>query len=456
MVLNLLILLASSLMLVYAPHRIDRPFMFVCAGLAIISFLSVLRSGDSGYHKLNKVFFRHSVLFLVGLFVVSFQRDLDLLLGFIDIDNRSIYNFRVVPKGMALSTMAVSSFAIGYELMQKWDGMIKEKEWILSYPQGYNKLLICAAFFLTIYMVITPFGTSDNYEDMLSSGSGIQYTIITLSAAAVMTLCVARIYTYANIDQKWFSHFKYLLFFVLVYVVGVCMTGRRTEAIRVAFMLFASYIFCKWSTLKTWKLMIGGFSVAVYFTLVGLTRTDTNATLADGYEEMVEMKSFFPPTSELAGSVLPLHVALSNYPEKIPYVGPAHFFLNLNIIPRMKSIFESFIPGLKVEDAGLQIGGLFWAGKNRSYGIGNQCIADLYAFGGPLFVVFIMCLLGCFIRYLEVGTFCIRKSPYFVILSICVYSQILFASRASYSGLFLCFAHACILLFLFTRPKKIR
>jgi oligosaccharide repeat unit polymerase len=444
-------------MFIYAPHRIDRPFMIACVGLAIVSFVSVLRSGDSEYHKLNKVFFRHSVIFLIALFVVSFQRDIDFLLGYIDIYTRSIYNYRIVAKGMALSVMALSSFAIGYGIMHKWDGLIKGKNWILTYPQGYNKLLICATLFLAIYIVITPFGSADNYSDILTSGSGKQMTIITLLVAAIMALCVIRIYTYIDTDKQWFSYFKYLLYFIMIYVVGVCLTGRRTEAVRVAFMLFASYIFCKWSTLKNWKLMVVGLSVAVYFTLVGLTRTDTNATLIDGYGEMVEMKSFFPPTSELAGSVLPFHVALSYYPEKIPYVGPVHFFLNLNLIPQMKSIFEVLIPDLEVENAGLHIGRLFWAGKTGAgtYGIGNQCVADLYVYGGPLFIIFVMCLLGCFMRYLEVGTFGVRKSPYFVVLSICVYSQILFASRGSYSTLFLCFTHACILLYLFNRPKKI-
>ena len=457
MVVNLIILIISIVLYLFAPSHMDKSFMVVCLCLAAISFISVFKGSKSKDYDLNSCYLRHSIVFLLCYAIVFYQCDLDYILGLCDSDAFFVFDTRVVCKSLSLSVMGQSGLVLGYLFYKRKEKLLKNEYRYEINIQSTKIVNFIVVFMLTAYLILVP-------KDYLSNGygsgmdNGAVYGIIGYLAAVFLTLFVFYSYNYISIGSnkgfQWLKAFKSPVILSIIYMLIVVMTGRRTESVRVALMLLFSYVFVKGNNANYKKIGVIGVLVALFFAIVGVTRNEAGTSMSEGFNTLKQNASILPFTQELAYSVRTLHIGMSYIPDPVPYNWGLTFFPGFfNIIPGSYSLIQ-FIFGIKFLGSDGLITNLFFEGSEHIYGLGSSIVTDVYVSFGPIGVMFIFALFGALLRYIEIGTFCVNKSPYFLALSMSIYSQFMFACRGSFSTLLLGWAYACVFIFLLLRPQK--
>ncbi len=169
---------------------------------------------------------------------------------------------------------------------------------------------------------------------------------------------------------------------------------------------------------------------------------------------VLEYRSISPATYELANSVNTLHVAVANYPSHFNYNLGSSFFPGFSVlVPGLTKLlsFLSFnFSGSEDIVTKLYFGGYV---PSWGWGLGSSAVADAYISFGPIGVTLIFILLGYFFKILEIGTFCRKPSPYFLVLSICCYSQIFPFCRGPFFLLFLSLSYSLLLIYFALKIK---
>ena len=422
---SLIVLLISLVFFYTAPNYPSRPFMGFCTIIAI--FLIVLQiKGYCTDKELKKIYLRHSTIFLIFFFIVFFQRATDFSLGIIDQDSISVYDLiwayvpSVVSKASALALLALSTFLFGYHCYSPR----LLKDCIYTYKFRSKYFLVTSGFgLLFVYVALTGIGDFSKHSEDENMGF--------LMVAQAVLLAIVVIYSY-------------------VYFA----TGNRGGAIKVCLMLLASYVYIAKDGVNYKRIfvlfIIGAFSM----TLIGIIRMQETKKLNEISSLISAKETISPLTVELSGSVNTVHLVLANVPIKQNYNWGTSFINGFSVL----------VPGLSrithgvAEPSGETITKMYF-GENMpdwGWGFGSSCIADVYISFGILGIIVIFFFLGRFIHYLEYGTFVADKSPYFLILSFCVFSQFHSLCRGSFSILFLSWDYAVLLVFLFVQCYKKR
>ena len=422
---SLIVLLISLVFFYTAPNYPSRPFMGFCTIIAI--FLIVLQiKGYCTDKELKKIYLRHSTIFLIFFFIVFFQRATDFSLGIIDQDSISVYDLiwayvpSVVSKASALALLALSTFLFGYHCYSPR----LLKDCIYTYKFRSKYFLVTSGFgLLFVYVALTGIGDFSKHSEDENMGF--------LMVAQAVLLAIVVIYSF-------------------VYFA----TGNRGGAIKVCLMLLASYVYIAKDGVNYKRIfvlfIIGAFSM----TLIGIIRMQETKKLNEISSLISAKETISPLTVELSGSVNTVHLVLANVPIKQNYNWGTSFINGFSVL----------VPGLSrithgvAEPSGETITKMYF-GENMpdwGWGFGSSCIADVYISFGILGIIVIFFFLGRFIHYLEYGTFVADKSPYFLILSFCVFSQFHSLCRGSFSILFLSWDYAVLLVFLFVQCYKKR
>ena len=455
MVKYIIFLIVSLVMYYQAPQIMDKTFISVALVIAFTSFFLFFGDGNSKKHFLNKIYLRHSIIFVACFMIVFYQCDLDFVLGFASEFDYFVYEPRVVCKAIALSNIALVSIMIGYNLYKRREASTKHtiitttsQIIVLNKFKWIHGLLVL--IMLATYVMFVP-------REYFNRGyaAGVQSDLAVTIVGYVVAVFIAWFtiysisYTNLRVSTNWTNYLFWPITISLLYVFLVIITGRRTEVVRVVFLLLASYVYCVRSNINYKRLLIWGVVAMLMFSLSGVIREMEDGTIGEGYIALLDYKSVSPFTKELATSVNTLHIALANFPDKIDYTYGASFFPGfLKIIPGLYGVISStFEPGA-LNGSDQIITNIYFGEGVVYYGLGSSVVADVYiAFGLPG-VLIIFSLLGYFFRYLEIGTFCAIKSPYFLALSFSCYSQCMFACRQNIAIFFLCWTYACILIFL--------
>lgn len=445
--LSFLVLVVSVMMYFYAPTSPDRTFLGYCILMgAVLIYIHI--KGKYVERELRKVYLRHSVVFILIFFIVFFQRDLDFALGLLTNDSPRVDLFygnapHVVSKACALSLMALSSFLCGY-----YKSSFKNMHNTTNvYVFISHKLLVIGGFFL-MFLHVLQYGIGNFSKD-----KNTDTAILTIMQAVLLALIVIIAYNIRhNSKQSNISVKKYLMPFVLIFLFLFIYfaSANRGGAIKVCLMLLVAYIYMTDNHVNYKKIAIIAIAGAFSITMIGIVRSMVDKDVNAATEMLLDIKSISPLTSELANSVNTVHVALDIVPSKQDYNYGSSFFPRFNIlIPGLNRI----IPDISTsEDI---ITKAFFGGKIPSWGwgLGSSAVADVYISFGFLGVIIIFFIFGWFVHYLEYGTFCVRKSPLFLVLSFCVYSQFMSLCRGPFSILFLSFDYALILVLLFIRKR---
>ena len=232
-------------------------------------------------------------------------------------------------------------------------------------------------------------------------------------------------------------------------------TKRRTEAIRMFILIIVIYAYAKGRAVNYKAMAVVIVSIALIMSILSFIRTGSARSFSQGAEMVSESKSFLPVTDELANSVNTLHIAVSNFPDIVPYTKGLTFFPNfLVLVPGLDQYYQNNIRGNGVITSSAEMITYIELGDNASYGLGSSLVADAYIPFGPVGVIIIFCFLGGFIHYLEIGTFCLLKSPYFLVTSFCCCSQFMFACRGTFANLFLSWSYATLIILFITSKHR--
>lgn len=446
---SFLALFISVLLYFCAPDYPNGSFMGSCIIIAIILIYIHIR-GIYVESELKKVYLRHSVIFLLVFFIVFFQRDLDYAIGLFGDNSYGIDLFlanapHVISKACALSLIALSAFLCG-----NYNFSLKNKRNNTNRYVFKNTKILVWGGFLLLFLHIILYGIGNFTKD-----ENTDTAILTILQAVLLALIVINAHNIkCNSNQNKISIKKYLMPLVLIflYLFIYFASANRGGAIKVCLMLLVTYVYITGNRVNYKKIAIIAVVCAFSISIIGIVRSMVDKDVNAATELLLEKESIFPLTAELAGSVNTVHVALGNVPSKQDYNYGSSFFPRFNIlIPGLNRIMPNISTS---EDI---ITNMFFCGyiPTWGWGLGSSAVADVYIAFGVLGVIIIFFIFGWFVHYLEYGTFCAQKSPLFLVLSFCVYSQLMSLCRGPFAILFLSFDYALILVLLFMR-KRIR
>lgn len=432
----------------------EKSYMATIVFFVVITILLLFFKNDNNLdHTIRKYYFRHTVFFVLCYCIVFFQCDLDFIFGLLNGDENIVWiNPKIVCKSMAISNIALVSLCLGISFFRINKIGYSGVQAINITHTNKKALLLIVSVLLIIYYLVIPKDYLDNgYERGVSAGSAI-LVIRYLQAGFIALFTIYCIEYRIKKSKDWLSFFKYPLTIIIIYMLLILVTGRRTEAIRAASLILISFLYCKQNYINYKKLLVFCFSALFVFSLIGVLRTMNNGSVDDSIELLNESRSISPLTREYAGSVNTLHIAVDSYPKTYEFnYGETFFPSFFKIIPGLSSFYEQFIVGSKVPTSAEIFTDIYFGG-NKIWGLGSSVNADIYISFGTIGICIIYILFGWFLRILEYKTFIHSNSPYWLALSFSAYSAFLFVCRSNLATIFLCWTYACILIFLFSRP----
>ncbi len=460
MYLSFTFFIASIYLLLNAPNNMNKSYMTMCILLALVEiafFIISTRRKDP--NELKRIILRPSYIFVFCFFIVFFQCDIDFLLGIIDETSNLVWiDTSVVSKSLAISVLALSSLICGYfAILRRKSNLTKHvRNSEIQYDTIISKnfLTLLSYLILLFYVIAVPksylLGGYNEGEDR-----GWANVLLILLQAVLAVAFALYCYTFkGNNDTKNFIKSTFfLLTLASIYIALVLITGRRTEAIRIGLMVLLSYsIICREKVnLKVLLVLFVVGSMAMSLTRV--LRSGGSKDLTHGMELAMDEASFSPLTKELATSVNTLHVAVSYYPDIVPYNNGISFFSGmLVLIPGLERIVSSYI-----QTDSLKSSEIITTLQGTSWGMGSSIVADVYISFGIIGVIIVFFILGLFIRYLDFRAFLKSPpSPLFLVLFFCCCSQFMYACRGGVGSLFLSLSYATILVLLITRKNTKR
>ncbi len=441
-----LIFIINILLYIKAPVSMDKTYMSTVIGCSAISVIIFMLDKKSVLDRLlHQIYLRHSVFFILCFFIVFYQCDLDYILGIIDADNKYLwYDTSVVCKSLALSSLALSSFLIGYKLYQK---PVDSKEKIGFHFQ--SKVIIChfTLLLLIIYYIFIP----KSYLQY-GYGTGIETGLVGPIMGYLQACFIAIFLLYSfdfrhNTSKNWFKELRYPLLLISFYILLILLSGRRTEALRSVSLVLISYIYSYLRKVDYKKIILSGILAICIFSVLGVLRAQSSGNFADSFRMISDYQSISPFTREYAGSVNTLHIAVANYPSKYEYNYGTTFLPSfLKIVPGLSNFFQEIV-GYQIKTSGDVITETYFD-SDPSWGLGTSIIADCYISFGPIGVCIIFLLFGLFLKHMEYITFIKYQSLYILALSFCCYSTLLYMCRSSFSIIFICWAYSCLIILL--------
>lgn len=252
----------------------------------------------------------------------------------------------------------------------------------------------------------------DNMSGTMNAYSGILVELLFYSAV------LFKIYSIRESVPKYFTFVTYLksfsfLFYlsVLIYLVLVFIYGDRGPIISFVLSMGFGYIMISkhrfsWVTLLTF-FVIGG----MFLSVMGIARADRMEgsynlqNTENNIKTILDLKSVFPFTEELAGSNRTAVWAVESTPSEYPYRNGL-FSLNhiIGIIPFSGTLLKTM--GININGSnhyGHSSSFLNWytQGDNVTAGVGTSTVADIYLDFGVPGVVIVLFLLGLFFARID-------------------------------------------------------
>lgn len=450
-------LFVSIALFLNAPQSMDKTHMLSCILLVTFDLICFFYNGVTDrLNNVHKTYIRHTFIFAACFVIVFFQCDLDYVLGLIDSSNNYLWiNPAIVCKALALSTMAFSAFLIGCDILKSNSisiGMNKRKR--LFDTTLKKELCVVGYLVLGLYLIFVPRDyLLGGYNDGVDKGSA--NVLLILLQAVFVTLFAMYAYDYKEYhsSEAFFKRLKHPLLLAFIYILVILVTGRRTEAIRIASLILIVYGYCKGNRINTKLLITYSLIAMLIFSVTSVLRSKESSNFREGVSQIADVNSILPFTLEYANSVNTLHVAVDNYSDRVDFnYGLTFFSTFFVLIPGLDRIISNYFPSytLRSESVITYLG----LDEGENWGMGTSCVADVYIAFGPTGVIVIFFLLGMFLKYLETVTFKANANPYLLVLSFGCCSQLMYVCRGAIGNMFLSWSYATILLYLLIRKKN--
>lgn len=446
MILQYILLCISLYMYFDAPERMNKDFMILGVLIALTSVIKLIKTREK-QTALKQQYMRHSYVFIVGFIIVFYQFYIDYIIGLVDEDLKFIWiDSRYVCKSLALSNVALISFIIGYMKRKTQEPLLSiittqyvekcsNKYGSVNLRCLYSFLLLLLCFYIICVNKEYLFGGYGQSEE-----GGIAAEVNKFFYILLLFTLAYNSYMLKNKKVTTLYHFvhknRVLLLIISLRIFFILLSGARHECINLLFLLLISFLYVTEQKIKMRYIVFACLFFSLSFTIVGILRSsdDSLGTAVNSLPVSIS-----PFTSELAGSIRTLHVAVTYVPEQIPYnkgvTVLGYFFL---IFPGGRSLFFSLfgIPSY------LMSSGSFFStiilGEDASWQLGSSCVADIYICYGVIGVLCIFFLFGWLLRKIEYMTFVNRYSSLCIVsIGFLFYSHCFFINRESlFSSLF--------------------
>jgi oligosaccharide repeat unit polymerase len=458
MVIQLFFLIISLYAYSLAPLTMDMLFM---ATMIIVALLSIIFNYYTKNSGIKKQYLRHSVLFVISYIVVFYQYNIDYVLGFVEVNERTSliwYDTTVVCKSLAMANIGLSSFMIGFQLFNKIG------RWNITAHHVYiyrnSKIIVnCIYVLIILYLIFVEKDYLINgYPNHIEQGNIAYHLSIyiqgLLFSAFVINSCKLRSCNIKTSVSKYLRINKTLLLAVFLWVTLILLSGRRTEAIKDILLVLISFIYVCQYKFGIRELLIPIIGLSVLMGVMALTRVEGTMTMDEAIKALQGSVSISPLTQELAFNVSSLHIALSNIPENIGYNYGITFVLGfLVIVPGLQPFV---INALSIPDVLKGSAWLITEISNVDFGMGTSVIADIYVSFGIWGVIPIMVLWGILLSFMEKSTFGYKvTNPYIIAFSFSIYTTLIYVVRSSLVSVLDSISYTLIFIFLFSKRKKV-
>lgn len=416
----LIIVVALSTIIPYSEYSCDMVMLFVIIAVIVAVLFFITQEKNS---NIRRIFLRPSSLFVLTYLIVYFQRPVDYLLGYQD-GYLNLGEIKFMLPSLKYAIIGLCMFLIGYLIYAKHDHLADRKEELCKMKiVSLKAFALLSSILIVLVLLIVPkeilMGGYSN--DMLTNASVYNYL-----ASWCNTILIAYVvqFTYRakqteELEQCGVVQYikKYGVWQnlnVVTYVLVILNVGDRGPLIALIFSYYISFMVVSRKNISkigiTIALCLGMFITS----LLGETKQyRDNNNIFDRLcsvikDDKIQQDSFFPMTSQLAGSYCCLPIAMQMVPdiEDFSYglstVGDV--IVSIPFVGRLLSLPES--SSYKISK--------FALGDYFSYGLGTNCIASLYMDGGVIFITIGMFLFGVLIRKFEVYIFSNRTSSFFI------------------------------------------
>ena len=396
--------------------------------------------------SLKKRFVTAFNLFLLSFLCVHFQRFADLLVFKSNIIRSEIYaDKEVVLRAASICLIGLLSLLVGYTLaaQQSFHKKNTEKKYFFN-RQTYSALTYLYLISITLFL----YYNGNNYfsgpysQEMLDMTKGTMntYSVILVNCCMYsLTICNSLM----NVNRGAISFIQYAKSYdIMYYLCGgsylfLClMLGDRGPLISFLLVYYFGYLFISKRRVGLVKILVIFFVSSFILNIIGLTRNATESQgIAKYNQEIMDVNSISPLTSELASSNRTVIYAVESTPSKYPYrYGLFTINNTLAIIPFSSSLLKAFGFSPAHEYAhSSQFLTWYEQGTNPYSGVGSSTIADIYLDFGPLGVVIITFLLGVVFRRIDMAMFSEKKeliSLFGFVTCIVVFSQSVYIPRS--------------------------
>lgn len=440
---NILVILISFVLLIFSYNQTYNNSIQIVTLLLIIIPSVFYILDNNRLEGLKGSYIRISYLFLVGYFIVFFQYNIDLALGFVNISNNVFASPRIINTGCIYATIGLSAFYLGNAF--SISAHVNNRCFSSLVPDKFilvQKLVLL--FFTCLYIKINGLkilsGDFRYTQDYLQASSG---TLANYSSVMIyvmtFTILVSNVYNIRLLGYKlnfwqFIKKIGFIFFLcIILYLSFIFMIGDRGPLITILLAIIISYITLSKIKIKLLTivglLLVGG----LILTSIGQVRKQNNfVTLSEIFNyNNIEQKSIVPLTSELAGSYNTFTYSISNVPENYSFFYGAILIREvIYSVPFLSRIVPFAFAENDFENSSAGFCTYLIQGRYNTYGNGTSLLADIYLDFGIIGIIIIMFFWGKFIRRLDYELYN-GFNMYIYMIALIFFSFSLYISRSS-------------------------
>lgn len=414
----------------------------------VISLLFLLKK--ESFPQLKGKYLRHSILALIGIWIVFFQVPIDYVLGNVKPNNLFLFvNQNIILKSFVLSIIGLLCFFWG-NLSAKISKrrLIEKKERVIK----VNGLILLSFVSLGLYFfTVNPLYLAGYYQDV---GIGTTaYYFVNFFNIFIFSSFIQRCRNLkvAGVKIKSFgAYLRYIgwpiLCLILIYLMSVVLSGDRGPIIVYSLLIISGFLFVTRIKIRVIYLVLLFLLGSIAMTVLGIARGGGKRGLSFGEKILSSIEggsvtpqrygyvSFLPYTQELSLSYNALNTVVDYVPKYHDFFYGRFQVQRIFVIVPFASIFYPLI--FKDNSAKFQTSSSYitWIqqGNFPTYGSGTSAMADLYLDFGLAGVMIGMFFFGYFMRLSEVAMYVTSFPSLFMQVFFMVYlSYVIYISRSS-------------------------
>ena len=443
-ILNSIIIIISLVIWAIIPSCYDETIMCITLFMSLLSVLSYIVTINND-KKMRGQYLRTSYVFFIGFLIVFFQKNVDLVLHYINKSDDVFASDSIICSCALFSLIGLSSFVIGSSIAVLKLKPFKKVQ-MTSVPISFisfQKLLFIFFVALYVYFNLSSILSGSfiyNEEAMAESAGSLSNYSVVMIQVLIFTILSCNVLTYRNVGNKAtplsFIRMNGLIFLVplIIYLSLVFMTGDRGPILTTVLAYTITYIIATQKKIKFVTLFLAIFIGSTVLSIIGTVRKSNNLLTVHemlSYNNQGNEESILPVTKELADSYNTFTYSVAKVPCQHDYFYGMMKLRDLGYsVPFLYRAIPFIYSKNEHENGSTSYCTCLIQGLNRTYGNGSSLLADIYLDFGLIGIIFVMMLLGFLIVYIDNILFH-STSPYWLVTSVACFSYSIYLSRAT-------------------------